>query len=56
MALDNFIPMPVKCQCNKCKKQAKFTATCPRYPKRIPHEVLVGENCPEFEPKKTTKD
>ena len=49
MALDNFIPRPSKCQCNECKKRVNFTVTCPRYPRRIPHEVLVGEDCPEFE-------
>ncbi len=51
MALDNFIPKPLKCQCNGCKKRVNFTATCPKYPRMIPHEVLVGENCPEFEAK-----
>jgi len=26
------------------------------YPKVIPYEVLVGENCPEFEAKEKPKD
>ncbi len=51
MVLDNFIPRPAKCQCNGCKKRVDYTATCPKYPKRIPHEVLVGTDCPEFESK-----
>ena len=55
MALDNFIPKNAVKQCNKCKKRKDFTITCQKYPTRIPHEVLVGENCPEFESKETKK-
>lgn len=47
----NMIPRNAVKQCNRCKKRVNFTATCPKYPERIPHEVLTGENCPEFEEK-----
>ena len=38
-------------QCNQCRKRVNFTATCEKYPNRIPHEVLVSGSCPDFEPK-----
>ena len=56
MVLDNFIPKNAVKQCNKCKKRVNFTATCPKYPKGIPYEVLVGESCVEFEPKEETTE
>ena len=52
--VDGFIPKNAVKLCNKCKKRVNFTATCQKYPKRIPHEVLVGE-CPDFEPKEKTE-
>ena len=55
MALDNFIPKNACKQCNKCKRRAVGTITCTKYPERIPHKVLVGGNCPEFEEKETKK-
>ena len=51
----NMIPRNAVKQCNKCKKRVNFTATCPLYPKRIPSEVLTGEDCPEFEAKEPKK-
>lgn len=38
-------------QCNQCRKRVNFTATCEKYPDRIPHKVLVNGDCPDFTPK-----
>ena len=46
----------VTVQCNKCRKRVNFTATCPKYPKWIPDEVLTGGGCPDFEPKEVLED
>ncbi len=46
-----FIPRNAVVQCNKCKKRVNYTATCPKYPKGIPDEVLTGTGCSEFEAK-----
>lgn len=47
----NMIPRNAVKQCNKCGKRVNYTATCPKYPERIPYKVLTGEDCPEFEAK-----
>lgn len=45
------IPKNAVTFCNKCKMRAKGTATCPKYPDRIPNEVLKQKTpCKEFEP------
>ena len=37
--------------CNKCKLRENYTATCTKYPKGIPDEVLIQKTpCKEFEP------
>ncbi len=47
------IPRNAVTFCNKCKLRVPFTATCKKYPDRIPNEVLKQKTpCKEFEPKK----
>lgn len=53
--VDGFIPKNAVKQCNKCRKRVDFTVTCTKYPKRIPHEVLVSGDCPDFELKETAE-
>lgn len=37
--------------CNNCKLRVVGTASCKKYPTRIPHEVLIQKTpCKEFEP------
>ena len=42
--------------CNKCKLRVPHTATCKKYPDRIPQEVARQKTpCKEFEPIKKEK-
>ena len=50
------IPKNTVTFCNKCKHRAPLAATCPKYPNRIPDQVLTQKTpCKEFEPKTKEK-
>ena len=45
------IPKNTVTFCNECALRVPFTATCPKYPNRIPDQVLTQKTpCKEFEP------
>ena len=45
------IPKNTVTFCNECALRVPFTATCPKYPDRIPDQVLIQKTpCKEFEP------
>mgnify|MGYP003414788553 CR=1 FL=1 len=41
--MNNFIPKNAVKLCNRCQNRNRGEVDCKMFPKRIPHEVLVGD-------------
>lgn len=37
--------------CNKCRRRS--ATTCKTYPNGIPKKILIGNDCPDYEPKES---